>query len=234
MNEFPWRCNLYSPTMGVFCGATIISNSYVVTAAHCTAAVPAGTVYYVDCGDHDITSNTESTNVVIQVAQVMQHAQYNKETQDNDISVLRLQTPLTFSRNIQPICLPFNQVGQSVDGLTVTASGWGTVSSGGSQSVVLKKVDLPVLGTTQCQKYYGTSVTDNMICTYSPGSDTCQGDSGGSVDYKQPANGRYCLLGVVSWGVGCAGVNQPGVYAKTTNYLGWIAAQTTGTTFCRP
>jgi secreted trypsin-like serine protease len=91
--------------------------------------------------------------------------------------------------------------------------------------MVLKKVDLPVLGTSQCQKYYGTSVTTNMICTYSPGSDTCQGDSGGSIDYKDPTTGRYEDLGVVSWGVGCAGVDQPGVYTYLPNYLNWITTQ---------
>ncbi|OXA47043.1 Trypsin-1 [Folsomia candida] len=121
-----------------------------------------------------------------------------------------------------------------VDGLTVTASGWGTEISGGSQSAVLKKVDLPVIGSSKCREYYGRYITDNMICTYSPGSDTCQGDSGGSIDYKNKNNGRYYHLGIVSWGFGCAEINRPGVHVKMTNYLNWITAQTAGTTFCRP
>jgi len=124
-------------------------------------------------------------------------------------------------------------VNKNLTGTYCVASGWGTTSSGGTQPMKLQKVDLPVLTTKECQRYYGTSVTNNMICTYLPGKDTCQGDSGGSIDQKDPATGRYYNIGVVSWGVGCAGANQPGVYANVMNYLPWIE-QTTAETFCKP
>ncbi|CAL8070446.1 unnamed protein product [Orchesella dallaii] len=232
INEFPWRTALYNEKMGVFCGGTIISPNWVLTAAHCTAALSSGASLYIDVGDHDLTATTEANNELIKCDRIIQHEKYNNETQDNDMALCHLVKPLTYSRTVQPACLPWNMATETFQGKTVTASGWGTTSSGGSASMVLKNVDLPVKTTQECQAYYQDSITNNMFCTYNPGKDTCQGDSGGSIDYKDPSSGRYYSIGVVSWGVGCANTNQPGVYAKVTNYLSWLQTKT-GDNFCR-
>jgi len=233
VNEFPWRVAMYSQDMGAFCGGTLISPNWVLTAAHCTAAWRGRYPLYADIGDHDLRTVEEATNQVIKCDRIIQHANYDNQTQDNDIALCHLERPVQYSRTIQPICLPWTMLGETFQGRTITASGWGTTSSGGSASPVLRKVDLPMLTTQQCRNYYQGMITDNMICTYSAGKDTCQGDSGGSIDYLEPNFGRYFGIGVVSWGVGCAGENQPGVYAKVTNYLTWIEQNTPGERYCR-
>jgi len=235
VNEFPWRVGIYSRGKGVFCGGTIISPNWIVTAAHCIGK--AGWTHtqplQVNVADHDYTTTTESRNQLITVDRIINHAAYNDQTQDNDIALLHLERPLTYDRTIQPICLPWTMTGETFQGKTITASGWGTTSSGGSASTVLRKVDLPVLTTEECSRYYRGMLTPNMFCTYAPGKDTCQGDSGGSIDYLEPNADRYFGIGVVSWGIGCAGENKPGVYAKVTNYLSWIEQNTAGEQFCR-
>jgi len=233
-NEFPWRCYLKTDRYSFFCGCSVISNNWILTAAHCTQAVmplqPGDTLYAV-VGDHDRSTSSETSSQQIAIAQVFDHPNYDDQTMDNDVSLLKVRSQIAFSNTISPVCLPFNYANDDFDGTTVTASGWGTTSQGGQVSNTLKEVDLPVLTTQQCSRYYPGQITENMICTYNPGKDTCQGDSGGSIDLNR--NGNYYAIGVVSWGVGCARENNPGVYAKTTKYLDWITT-TSGEQFCRP
>jgi hypothetical protein len=231
LGEYPWRCALYTKSRGVFCGCTIISASWILTAAHCTNAVQ-GEAVYVNVGDYDLTVTTETNNQVKATDRVVQNTAYDTVNQDSDTALLHLATPLVFSRNVQPVCLPWKYRNADFTGATVTATGWGTTAFGGGISNVLREVDLPILAQDQCQRYYPTGLTNNMICTYSPGKDTCQGDSGGSVDFKDPNSGRHYAIGVTSWGVGCAGKDKPGVYAKVTNFLDWIQ-RNTGDTFCQ-
>jgi len=156
---------------------------------------------------------------------------------DNDMTLLHLATPLVYQSDVSPACLPWNYATSDFSGTTVLASGWGTlnpvpvnVNNTDSPSDTLMEVNLPVLSTSECQQYLGDSVTSNMLCTYQDGLDTCQGDSGGSIDWLN--NSRYYSIGVVSFGFGCAQENLPGVYTKVINYLPWIQA-TTGANFCK-
>merc|ERR1712037_894730 len=117
-------------------------------------------------------------------------------------------------------------IGEILPATTVT--GWGTLSSGGSQPTVLQEVDVTVTTNTACKNAYGSSmITANMICAADSGKDSCQGDSGGPM--IAPENGRQALIGVVSWGYGCAMEAYPGVYARVTEKMDWIVANTAGT-----
>ncbi|CAL8070442.1 unnamed protein product [Orchesella dallaii] len=234
--EFPWRCALYSRFLGVFCGCSIISRNYILTAAHCTNGVQPGDQIYVNVGDHDLSSTTEAANQVIPVDYWIQNNLYNDQTQDSDISLLRLQTPLNFTKNISPICLPWKFTTENFDGKTVTASGWGSQFYGAGISPVLQKVDLTVVGTPRCASAYAGStvtVTDNVICAYGSNRDTCQGDSGTSIDYQDPSTGRYYGVGVTSTGIGCGAENRPGLYTNVPRFLNWIQGNTPGETYCR-
>lgn len=95
----------------------------VLTAAHCTHAVPNGENFYVNVGDHDLTLNDDAKNHLIQVAQVIENSAYSTTTQDSDTSLLKLSTPLTFRRDVQPVCLPWKFRNADFSGQTVTASG---------------------------------------------------------------------------------------------------------------
>ena len=115
----------------------------------------------------------------------------------------------------------------------VISQGWGTTSYGGETSDPLMEVAVSVVSTQRCRQYQTISskITDNMFCTYTEGKDACQGDSGGPLNWQDPSTGRVYLIGITSFGIGCAKPNIPGVYTKITNYLGWIQ-QYTGTTSC--
>ena len=94
--------------------------------------------------------------------------------------------------------------------------GWGTTSFGGSLSSNLLEVSIPILSTANCKlnANVGAKITDNMFCTYAEGKDACQGDSGGPLNWIDPSNGRAHLVGITSWGTGCARKDFPGVYTK--------------------
>lgn len=177
----------------------------MVTAGHCTAGrlpenfkVRAGSSYRDDGG------------VEVQVKEIFMHPQYNHFTVDYDIAVLELETPLQFGPGIQPIGLPLDdQV--TPEGSPGYVTGWGTTSEGGSSSLELRGVWVPVVNQDSCKQVYGeTAITDRMLCAGVPegGKDSCQGDSGGPLVVDSQ------LIGIVSWGQGCARPGVPGVYAK--------------------
>jgi secreted trypsin-like serine protease len=191
-----------------------------------------GDKLYVTVGDHDRSTTQETQSQRIEIGDVIDHPGYDDNTMDNDISLLKVRNQIVYSNTISPVCLPFKFAQEEFANENIVASGWGTTQEGGSVSNTLNQVSLPVLTTEQCRRYMPGQVTDNMICTYQPGKDTCQGDSGGSIDLLR--SGRYYEIGVVSWGYGCARENYPGVYAKVTKYLDWIRQTAQGETFCNP
>lgn len=122
---------------------------------------------------------------------------------------------------VSPACLPFSPPLSTSDhdGATVLASGWGTTrpvpvntQNNDPVSETLLEVSLPVLTTAQCRQYQ--SLTVNQFCTYEPGKDTCQGDSGGSIDYRNPQNSFYYAIGITSFGSGCAQEKYVQNYSK--------------------
>ncbi|KAG8231375.1 hypothetical protein J437_LFUL008923 [Ladona fulva] len=125
----------------------------------------------------------------------------------------------------------------SYSGMTGIVTGWGKTSEGAPTSNFLQEVQVPIYSNAQCKSdsYYGsTRITDNMMCAgYKSGSkDSCQGDSGGPMQVDN--NGSYEIVGVVSWGEGCARPGYPGVYTRVNRYLTWIEKKTNGSCFCTP
>ena len=146
---------------------------------------------------------------------------------DNDFSILTLSSPVTFSKIVSPVCLPAS-ISSLYVGSVATVTGWGTLSSGGSQPDKLQEVDVNVISNSQCAGNYGSnSITSAMVCAADTGKDSCQGDSGGPMVTQE--NGRHAQIGVVSWGIGCASPNYPGVYARVTSVKSWIQSIASGT-----
>jgi len=216
-----------------FCGGSLIRVSeqnqtdIVVTAAHCVVdGFPNG--FTVSAGAHDLYSPTQKQQTV-DGANAIHNENYDPNIMVNDIAVVVLANPIKFTSAIQPICLP--SPGFVVpDGTVATVAGWGvTQENGNAASQFLNQVGVPIVNSNTCNTQYNTQNIEinsgDMICAgYSQGGmDACQGDSGGPFIVKG-TNG-YTLQGVVSFGVGCARPDLPGIYTRVSNYLDWISQQ---------
>jgi len=230
-NEFPWQVGLVRPgSSQPFCGGTLLSSDTVLTAAHCKTDVNN---FRVVLGEHDITRSDGEQ--IIAPSQWISHPSYNERTTNYDFAIVRLSNPVDFSPSVVPACLP--SPSKNYDAVTATVSGWGTLYSGGSQPSQLQKVDVKTRSNSECtgsNTAYGRGdISQVMICAAAPGKDSCQGDSGGPLVTKE-AGGFYSLIGVVSWGFGCAQSNAPGVYARVSQELDWINQYVGGTTCPKP
>ncbi|XP_011694179.1 PREDICTED: trypsin-1-like isoform X2 [Wasmannia auropunctata] len=193
------------------CGAVIVSNKWVVTAAHCVSS-PASEVYRLHAG-----SNDKYGGVFYPVKRIVQHPAYNFLTIDYDIALLEIDGEITFNDRVQPVKLPEKEL---ASGTMVNVTGWGAAKAGGEPSPVLMKVSLPIVSRKTCQNVYRyiRSITDRMICAgyMQGGQDACEGDSGG------PLTVNGILYGIVSWGYRCAQPLYPGVYTNVADLLWWI------------
>merc|ERR1711936_1483945 len=227
-NEYPWQVGLFHSRSSStpFCGGSLISSQEVLTAAHCGTNIG-----WVVLGEHDLTK--EDGEQKVRVCSTTLHPQYNQGKIDNDFAILRLCSPVSFSRDVSTVCLPSSS--NNYDNVQAIASGWGTLSSGGRQPSILMEVSLDTMSNRECKNnnnYSGQQITANMICAGRAGKDACQGDSGGPLVTREN-NGGFSLIGVVSWGIGCGSAGYPGVYARVTSQLAWIQGNIQGTT-CVP
>jgi V8-like Glu-specific endopeptidase len=212
--EYPFIVSM-ADNIGHFCGASVISPTYVMSAAHCS-----GPAFHVVIGAHD--QNNLNGTQKINVKRQIDHPNYGNN--GYDISVYELEEPIKASL-YAPIKLG-DQSHESV-GTMATVIGWGNTSSNGSLASKLRDVDVPIISYQQCQDGYdieNKNINDAVeICAgYSQGGkDSCQGDSGGPMVVKE--NGEFFQVGVVSWGVGCAEPNFAGVYARVSALSSWVA-----------
>jgi len=95
---------------------------------------------------------------------------------------------------------------------------------GGATSAILREVTYPVITNQRCATMY-SGITSRMLCAYEPGKDSCSGDSGGPFFVTQGS--EILQIGIVSWGIGCAGVGAPGVYTRVSTIVSWVC-QVTG------
>jgi secreted trypsin-like serine protease len=141
-----------------------------------------GYSFEVVVGEHSISSSADGTRHTVCGTTV--HPDYNSGTTNNDYAIVRLSEPVQLGARAVPACLPDDSFGGSfMDDKTMTVSGWGSTSQGGSQAQVLHSVDVPGMSNTQCGNSYNgiNAITNAMLCAgrASGGIDSCQGDSGG-------------------------------------------------------
>ena len=216
------------------CGGTLVGSKYVVTAAHCTDGQSASNLK-VRVGDTSLDEEFEATSFTIGVKTIKQHENYNGGTLENDISILELESdvPLDQYPNIKPACLP--QAGAVFPGEAIV-SGWGTVESGGHLTSYLNEVGVTVFADGNCG-YMTSQMASDMMCAglMEGGKDACQGDSGGPMVASDPdKNFAMSLIGVVSWGYGCAGADLLGIYAEVSHFRSWLDQQMPDINTCAP
>ncbi|WP_406132988.1 serine protease [Streptomyces zaomyceticus] len=226
-HQYPFMAGLVDVVeRRVMCGGALIGDRYVLTAAHClTGSYSSPTRVGVLLGDHDLTTGADSPHAVLATpARFVPHPEYDPDTQLNDIAVVELAEPVALNRDVRPVGLPAPSVQGSPEGTRVEVPGWGTTSFGGRTSDVLRTVALGTLSNAACASRGMAQVAPTQICTYAPGRDTCQYDSGGPL--VRTVGGRPYVVGLVSYGKACA-TDTPAVNTRVRSYLSWIE-RTTG------
>ncbi|KAK6187552.1 hypothetical protein SNE40_005550 [Patella caerulea] len=222
--KWPWIGSLRSSGSHICGGAlvkSIAGTYYFITAAHCTQGTNANRLS-VKFGSHFRTSS-EAGSITLNVANKIEHPNYNPSTIQNDIAILVLENSQSIveSDQIRPICYASRD---HYDGEECTVIGWGTTSESGSLASRLQEASKPILSDSQCSSDLGSNsyYSNSMLCSgYAAGGvDACQGDSGGPFFCQR--NGVWELVGVVSWGYGCARPGRPGVYADNWDLRDWV------------
>ncbi|XP_058984785.1 trypsin eta-like [Musca domestica] len=201
------------------CGGVIYNANTILTAAHC--------VHKREVHEFIVVAGTDnrsgSDGIVALVERIVLHENYNPALTENDVALLHLATPIVLNGvNIDAAVLAKQP---TKIGATALVTGWGTTSEGGMNSLKLQEAEVKVIDHEVCNDAYGFGrITEDMLCAgvVGGGRDACQNDSGG------PLISNDTLIGIVSWGTGCARPEYPGVYANVAYFRSWIETNAKG------
>lgn len=231
--EFPWQVSiqLHDPLATEpeheyehACGGTLISESHVLTAAHCIHEYDNNADVRVAAGGLQYRSSEN----LRKVSKIIFHQNFDPISLDNDIGILKLAESLDFvgaGGNLNAACLPHANLHlrDYIRG-NLTTCGWGAGRDVGDFSEQLQAVDVPLVDYNRCVDLYGEGVvSDGMICAglIEDDRESCSGDAGGPL-LGHDSDLRAIVVGIVSWGYGCSSTGYPAVYTHVTKYIDWI------------
>ncbi|XP_010015155.1 PREDICTED: transmembrane protease serine 11E-like [Nestor notabilis] len=223
--EWPWQASIqYDGSHR--CGASVISNTWLVTAAHCFKG-----------GRTDPRRWTASFGILLRpptqkklVRRIIIHERYNILGLDHeyDVAVVQLASAIEFTSDVHSVCLP-EASHVFPDNSSCFVTGWGALENDGYSVNQLRQAEIKIINTATCNRreVYNGVITPGMLCAgYLMGKvDACQGDSGGPL-VNANSRGIWYLVGIVSWGDECGKLNKPGVYTRVTYYRNWINSKT--------
>ncbi|XP_051558021.1 coagulation factor X [Myxocyprinus asiaticus] len=218
--ECPWQALLINEDDVGFCGGTILNEYFILSAAHC---MNQNISIRVIVGEFD-RLHKEGRESTHNVDQILIHMNFIPETYHNDIALIKLSKPITFTKYIIPACIPERDFAERVlmQQDTGRVSGFGRLHEGGLQSTKLQRLAVPYVDRAKCLESSSFKISSRMFCAgYDQETkDACQGDSGGPhvTRYKD----TWFVTGVVSWGEGCARKGKYGIYTQVSKYIKWI------------
>ncbi|XP_068084865.1 brachyurin-like [Anabrus simplex] len=220
--DFPHQAALVLDTSG-FCGGSLISSEWILTAAHCAQGVGRFTIYL---GTLHITQPENGFEVLSSTTKIV-HAGYSSTTFHNDVALIRLPMSVSKTKFISPVKLPFKNQTDDFVGKVAKASGWGRTSDSVQDiSDVLKYTELTVITNSDCQEVFNKEmIRSSVLCTRGKGGqNVCNGDSGGALVI--PTSEGSLQIGIVSFGAVNSCSAYPAAFARVTSFLPWIMANT--------
>ncbi|XP_069840789.1 serine protease 33-like [Dendropsophus ebraccatus] len=227
---WPWQAGILMSGNPI-CGGSLISDQWVLSAAHCFDSSRSPSQYSVILGAHRL-DNLNSNSLIVGVDRIVIHPQFRSPSSGSDIALLQLSRRVTYTRYIHPVCIPSASM-VFLPGTSCYVTGWGRIQSDAflGSPRTLQEVMLPLISRESCDQMYhigsGTSanvaiIQSDQICAgYQTGQrDSCTGDSGGPLVCRM--NGYWYQAGIVSGGEDCALPNRPGVYTYVPVYESWI------------
>ncbi|XP_052130684.1 serine proteinase stubble [Frankliniella occidentalis] len=228
---WPWQVSVRRTSFFGFssthrCGGALLNENWIATAGHCVDDLLTSQIR-IRVGEYDFSSVQEPLpHVERAAARKVVHPRYNYFTYEFDLALVRMDTPLVFQPHIAPLCLPASD--DLLIGENATVTGWGRLSEGGTLPSVLQEVSVPIVSNDICKSMFLRAgrhefIPDIFLCAGYDigGQDSCQGDSGGPLQVRGK-DGRYFLAGIISWGIGCAEANLPGVCTRISKFVPWI------------
>lgn len=184
-------------------------------------------------GEHDLHRTDDAISIDYNIIERIPHPRFTNNERYNDIALFKLDRKVEFNGAIRPACLPE----ESTTPAAAIVTGWGEIEFNGERSNVLMKVDLNVVPHNECNRIFNSTIVnssdklslykgiedESQMCAHKESQDACRDDSGGPIQiYHKIHYCSYTVVGVTSFGIGCATPEVPGVYTRVYHYLDWI------------